>query len=106
MVGVVLTLPLWMVVAIALDVVERRRLRKAAGSFLCRHCGRALGKHAVTLADKAWSEHVRKIMRENPGVKYRMVRTVRAICPGCGTRYSFDESDRTFVVVQNSQVIA
>ena len=41
---------------------------------------------------------MRELMRAHPGVKFRLVRTLHAICPGCGTRYTFREHDRTFGV--------
>jgi predicted RNA-binding Zn-ribbon protein involved in translation (DUF1610 family) len=93
-----LGMPLWIPILVALDVVGKRRLRAAAASFACANCGRTLGVDAVTLSDKEWQEFVRTLIRENPGMRYRLVRTVHAICPGCGARYTFRESDRTFVV--------
>jgi hypothetical protein len=41
-------------------------------------------------------------MRNNPGVKFRLVRAVHAICPSCGRTYKYVEKERTFVVQQRN----
>jgi predicted RNA-binding Zn-ribbon protein involved in translation (DUF1610 family) len=96
-IGVVLCMPLWIPAVLILDAVRKHRLRRAANAFACVACGRILGPGALARADKAWAEHVRELMRRNPGVRFRLVRTVHAICPDCGTHYTFREHERTFV---------
>jgi hypothetical protein len=83
--------------AIVLTAVGKRRMRKAARSFACVVCAKPLGNIAVKLADDAVAEQARQWRRTHPYAKYRMVRTLRAICPVCGTRYAYDEADRTFL---------
>ena len=97
-VGMVLCMPLWIPVVVVVHAVRKYRLRKVANAFACVNCGQTLGAGAVALADKAWAQHVRALMRENPGVRFRLLRTLHGICPGCGTRYTFREHDRTFVI--------
>jgi len=41
---------------------------------------------------------MRELQRKHPGVRFRIVWTVHAICPKCGTHYTYLESERTFVV--------
>jgi hypothetical protein len=94
-------LPVIIPAFIVLEAVQKRRLRRAARSFTCLNCGKLLGANAVAVADAEWSRYVRELMRQHPGVKLRLVRTVDAICPGCGACYMFRESERTFVMGQN-----
>ena len=96
--GFVLFMPLWIPASFVIQAIYYRRLRKAANSFACVRCGKVLGVEALAQADEAWSEHVRELMRLHPGVMFRLVRTVHAICPGCGTKYTFREHAHTFVV--------
>jgi predicted RNA-binding Zn-ribbon protein involved in translation (DUF1610 family) len=103
-VGFILLLPVIIPVAGLQNAVYKRRLLKAANAFACVNCGRILGPDALCRADEVWSEHVRELMRQNPGMRFRMIRTVHAICPGCGTRYTFREKERTFSV-DRSEVI-
>jgi rubredoxin len=76
---------------------ERKRLEKAADDSRCPVCGTILGTSALRLADEEWSEYVRRLHREHPGTKFRLVRTLDAICPQCGQRFSFRKKERAFV---------
>jgi len=96
--ALLLTAPLWIPVAMLWGARYRRRLRKAAESFRCSTCGSVLGAAAVRRADEEWEAYVRELMRKNPGVKFRMVRNVHAICSTCGTPYKYVENESTFVV--------
>src|SRR5215470_5139163 len=80
-----------------LDRVYRRRLRAAACAFACVSCGGILGLESIRLADAEWEEHLRELREKHPSTRFRLVRHVRAICPGCGVRYAFLERERTFV---------
>jgi hypothetical protein len=100
-VPVLLCLPLLIPAAIVLEVVNKRRLRRVAASFSCQNCGRSLGAEGVALADQEWARQVRELMRQHPGVRFRLLRTVDAICGGCGARYTFSKSGRTFVMEQD-----
>jgi DNA-directed RNA polymerase subunit RPC12/RpoP len=94
----VICTPLWMPVGLALHGVYRRRLQKAAGTVGCLRCGRIVGVEALRLADKAWAEEMEDLKRRYPGARFRLERTLNATCPGCGTRYMYRESDRTFIL--------
>jgi hypothetical protein len=89
--------------AIVLHALQNRRLWKAASTFACVRCGRALGRDALSRADKVWSEHVKDVTREQYAAKFRMIRTVHAVCPDCNSWYRFDEKGRTFVTVEPLQ---
>jgi hypothetical protein len=98
MVATVIFLPLLMPAGFLVAAVEKRRRRKAARSFPCVRCGRLLGPESVDLADKAWREHVQELLRLHPYTKFRLLQTCHAICPACGTRYTYRETERTFAV--------
>jgi len=93
----VVFLPVLIPMAVVLTAVGKRRIRKAARSFACVVCGSRLGGVAVKLADDAVAGQARQWRRDHPYARYRMVRTLHAICPACGTRYAYDETDRTFL---------
>jgi hypothetical protein len=97
-VAVVLLLPVIIPAGVVLGAVEDRRKLKAAASFPCVTCGALLGPAAVRLADEQWRKHVSDLRRAHPFVKFRLVRTCHATCTTCGTRYKFDDKERTFVV--------
>lgn len=83
---------------------EKRRMRKAAESFRCISCGKVLGVAALALADRVCMENMEELRERHPGVRWRIVRTLHAICPACGTKYTYRERERTFVVEAKSKV--
>jgi transcription elongation factor Elf1 len=94
----VICIPLWIPALIVWNGVRKHRLRKAANAFTCVNCGATLGVDALARADREWGNQMRELMRQHPGVRFRILRTLHAICSGCGTRYTFHENERTFVV--------
>jgi len=93
-IGFVLLLPVIIPCAIVLVMVEEHRKRKSAGGFVCLTCGKVLGVESLKLSD----EEQRKLAAERPDeCMRRMVRTCHAICPSCGTRYTYVSEKRTFV---------
>ena len=80
------TIPL---VAHVLVSQEKRKRLEAAEHTRCSACGGILGAEAIRLADAAWDQYVAKLREENPGVRFRLVRTLDAICPHCGARYRY-----------------
>jgi predicted RNA-binding Zn-ribbon protein involved in translation (DUF1610 family) len=91
-------MPLWLPLVIVWQIVHTHRLRKLAESFACVTCGRLLGREALKLADQAWAQHMDWLSREYPGSKFRMARTLYAICTACGERYTYQERERIFVL--------
>ena len=104
LVVLLITMPIWIPAGIVLSAVCRRRLRKAAEGFLCVQCGKVLGAAALKLADEVWAAHWLELQRKYPGARLRMVRTIHAVCPACGTQYEFLERERTFVVNAEQRV--
>jgi len=101
-IGGVLALPILIPVAIVQHGLYRRRLLKCASRFQCLTCGALLGKKAVALADKACQDRISELMRVNPGVRFRLRRTLHAICPSCETRYSYSEKGDIFTLETDS----
>jgi hypothetical protein len=38
-----------------------------------------------------------QLKRQSPGVRFRVVRTLHAICATCGKRYTYLEEENTFI---------
>ena|SRR5688572_2562104 len=96
-VGTILFLRLLIPVALVLTTVDKHRIRKAARTFNCTVCGRPLGVVAVKLANRAVAKEAEQRRREHPRVRYRIIRTLHAICPACDARFAFDETLHTFI---------
>ena len=76
--------------------LDQRKLRRVAESTPCAQCGAILGEAALELGDELWRKHMSTLMARNPGVRFRIVRTLFAVCPKCGARYRFDEKSAVF----------
>jgi ribosomal protein L40E len=84
---------------IPLVVVQRslykRRFRVAAKSQACLSCGAVLGIEALHEADERWRARLAELHRNHPGVRFRLVRLIRAICVRCGASFTFRADTRT-----------
>jgi hypothetical protein len=74
---------------------KRRRIRIAEKS-ICVICGNKLGVESLERGNEYWREYVRRLRRSYPGARFRLVRTVWAICSHCGAAYSFRSNTLTF----------
>ena len=92
-----LGLPVMLPVAMIQHVRTQRRRQRRAERTPCLRCGAGLGEAALARADAAWAEYVSKLHREYPGARFRLVRSVWAVCAACGQRYDYDEKTDTFV---------
>jgi hypothetical protein len=68
----------------------RRRMRAMAQNTPCERCGMTLGPASLDRADQEWAEHIAARRRENPGLRMRLHRRIRAICTACDARYGYD----------------
>lgn len=89
-------LPVILPLVAVLHARDLRRRRIAAGAFACIQCGEILGTAALDRADADWAEHLARLYGEHPGIRFRVVREVDAICTRCGTRYRYDEKSVIF----------
>lgn len=79
---------------------SKRRLKRAAEQSKCPTCGLILGKEALKSADERWHEYVSCLHRQNPGVRFRLLRRVHAICVSCGTSLQFLEQTQEFQITE------
>jgi hypothetical protein len=97
----VICLPVILPLVLVLQALDYRRMRSAARKFPCLSCGSHLGAEAIRLADEAWQQYFSNMRANNPTIRFRIVRHLRAICPRCGRRYDFVEPQRTFAALVN-----
>jgi hypothetical protein len=102
----IVSLPIWLpLVSISL-MLEERRMKHAARQFACLRCGKILGVEALRLSDQQHAADMRELRLKHPGVRFRIVRIGRATCTQCGARYRWDEKQRTFTLVADSETPA
>jgi DNA-directed RNA polymerase subunit RPC12/RpoP len=75
---------------------DGKRLLALARSFICQRCGKLIGEDAVALGDTFWREHMAELHMHSPAIRFRVVRTVHAVCPHCGAKYQLTD-DRMLV---------
>ena len=85
--------PVLIPLACLLHERDDRRKHAAADRFRCLTCGEILGVGSVLLADCEWSRCIEQLMRDHPGVKFRLEQT-----ENCRTQYRYVEADRSFVM--------
>lgn len=96
-IGTIVFLPVIIPIAMIDASVRGQRMRRAAETFGCVVCGMVLTAQAVEWADQECQREAEEMRRKFPRHIYRMrERTCHAICPGCGTRYTYLERERTF----------
>jgi hypothetical protein len=88
-------LPFMLPVAAIQSQLHTRRLLKLVSDFVCLTCGTRLGAEALRLADERWATTIADRQAKYPGVKYRLVRDMHAVCPGCGCEYTYLDADRS-----------
>ena len=73
-----------------MDALRRRRLRRAIAQCLCPKCGERLSQESVALANRRWKSHIAAIRADHPGVRFRIVRCLDAVCARCGVELVYD----------------
>ena len=101
----VLALPILIPFTLARQWLVQRRLRSAATCQPCPTCGNLIGSEALRNADECWRKHVAELHGANPGVRFRLIRLVHAICAVCGSRLKFREDSRTFAQTGVTEII-
>ena len=94
---IILLSPVLIPVALLLQALSEQTKRGVARKFVCLKCGAVLGTESLRLADVAWNEYVSRLLREKPGMRLRLCRTLHAICSQCEQEYHYLEKDKTFV---------
>ena len=87
------------IVVILTGVLLAKRERSAQLSAIrrlgCPACAASLSEDSVRSADQLWERHVATLMRHSPGTRFRLVRSLAAVCGACGARLQFDKASRT-----------
>jgi hypothetical protein len=98
-IGILLTLPVTVPIAIMLLKIEDRHRRKDAQHLACVRCGSILGTPALALADAHWEMYVRSQQPDQDDiVRWRLrPRTLFAICPQCQAAYNYQPNMRAFI---------
>lgn len=88
-------LPLLLPVAAVHLRISNRRLLKLVREFVCVACGARLGAESVRLASERWNATVAELHAKSPGIKFRLVRDIDAVCPSCGQEYTYRDKDKS-----------
>jgi|SRR5579872_749517 len=95
-----IVLIIFMTIGLVAFRIQLFQLRSFAKRFPCANCGTILGIKSLELADTEWERQLEEMRREHSDVKFKIVRTLHAICANCGTKYRFVKKDRTFVLYE------
>jgi hypothetical protein len=99
-VAFILLSPVWVPIALLLHARDQKRMYLAAEGFRCIECGAVLGKASIERADDEWKRYMDELHRQNPGDRFRVVRTVHAICIECEKQYRFCKTTNRFIESQ------
>jgi hypothetical protein len=76
--------------------IKNRQKQAAAAKFSCTECGIILGERGLQLADIQFQEYADRLHAENPDWRFRIVRSIQAICHNCGAEFTYLEQAQTF----------
>jgi hypothetical protein len=96
----ILLLPLWIPLVALIHARYQKRMYTVAEGFRCHVCGVVLGRASIEQADDEWGKYFDGLHRQNPGYRFRIERTVHAICTECGQSYRFCEKTNAFIESQ------
>lgn len=94
-----LAFPLSMPLVALLHALDCRRLRAAASGTRCVRCGQALGQASLDAADHTRQAELAELHRRHPGMRLRIVRHCRALCPTCGAGYTWNRPTRVLMLL-------
>jgi hypothetical protein len=96
-IAVVIASPVLIPIAAVLHARERRHMRAVVRETRCEGCGAILGDASLHRADAVWGEYVATLHRDQPGILFRLLRRLWAVCTVCGAEYDFDAARRAFL---------
>jgi hypothetical protein len=99
---ILITFPVTIPIAIASWIWDRSRMQAVAGRTHCERCGATLGVAALQSAEVEWIRRVEALHAEQPTIRFRMIRSLWAICAACGAEYDYDFRRRIFHCVGGS----
>jgi hypothetical protein len=95
--------PILIPIALIGSYFADRRKCRVAGNTPCVNCGRVLGIESLELSDRRAADYGAEQQRLHPGVKFRLVRTVFAICKSCGAEYGYRDGAFTLIKPENAR---
>ncbi len=96
-------MPVLIPIAMVQQVLHERWMRAAARWRSCPACGVVLGVEALGLANKRWQVYLAETHRDNPGIRFRLVRKVFAICTRYGAEWGYDEKAMNFPQIDTDE---
>ena len=66
----------------------RRSIRIASASP-CPECGKTIGRASVLAGKDRFSDKIRDMWKQHPGIKFRIIAEWEIECPHCGRRFFF-----------------
>jgi hypothetical protein len=81
---------------------DRRRMQAVAGRTHCDRCGGSLGIASLRRADTERAKRLAALQDARPTMRFRMIRSLWAICAAFGTEYDYDFHSRIFHRVAGS----
>ena len=89
-------LPVIAPVGTVISFFHRRRMLRIAEITNCSACGICLGPAATRLSDERCRQEAIERRKKFPGVIFRIIRDVHAICPACGAELTWFAASRSF----------
>lgn len=93
---IVIAFPVALPIAIVSWLWDRRRMQAVAERTPCECCGTMLGAVSLHRADTEWEKRVAALQSARPIMRFRMIRSLWAICAACGVEYDYDFRIRIF----------
>src|SRR4051794_18622241 len=81
-------------------LIRLRRLRSRAKTFKCPNCNQVIGTAALKLPAGIQARALDDVAVTKDFDRWHRAQSVHAVCPKCGTLFSFDENAREFSVVE------
>jgi hypothetical protein len=94
----VLLLPIILPLVLILDGLRTRKIKRIVCDFICVSCGTQLGVEALRLGNERWAAIISDLHKQYPGMRFRIVRDIHAVCPNCGCEYMYRDADCSLAV--------
>jgi hypothetical protein len=99
---ILMTFPVTIPIGIVSWMWDRRRMRAVAERTHCERCGTTLGVTALQSAEAEWTKRVAALLDARPTMRFRMIRSLWAVCAVCGAEFSYDFHSRIFRCIAGS----
>jgi hypothetical protein len=100
---VLITFPVTIPIALLSWIWDRRRMQAVAGRTHCERCGATLGVASLRRADTEWAKRVAALQGARPTMRFRMIRSLWAVCAVCGAEFNYDFRSRIFHCIAGSR---